>query len=148
MAMPCDHLSQTSLSCLHFASSAKVEGSLLRFLSRNFNVFSFIINPPLKIYKTVFIKDTILLQIVSTRIEFVQFYLSMLSFLHCRCEFYGTTSNNIDVRFYPNGIYPKPTCMPISIPIARLLARQFAYSVVRKTQWMKKTVQLFSIWKV
>ena len=46
--MPCDHLSHTSLSCLHFASSANVEGLLLRFLSRNFNVFSFIINPPQK----------------------------------------------------------------------------------------------------
>lgn len=46
--MPYDHLSHTSLSCLHFASSANVEGLLLRFLSRNFNVFSFIINPPQK----------------------------------------------------------------------------------------------------
>lgn len=59
MAMPCDHFSHTSLSYLHFASSAKVEGSLLRFLSKIFNVVSFTICAKYLITKTFFQKKVI-----------------------------------------------------------------------------------------
>ena len=86
--MPCDHLSHTSLSCLHFASSANVEGLLLRFLSRNFNVFSFIINSPQKVYKTVFIKDTILLQILKSFLTFLNLFIYYVSFYSHVCTNY------------------------------------------------------------
>lgn len=54
----------------------------------------------------------------------------MLTLLHGARELDGTSSDYIHIRFKPDGIYPEPTRMTVSVPVARFLAAQFSCPAV------------------
>ena len=93
------------------------------------------------------VKNTILLKVITTCIKFIKLFLSVFAFLHCRCQLNCATSNDINIGLNSYRINAQPAWMLSSVPVARFFSCQFMSSVIRQTQRMEQSVELFGIRK-